>query len=68
MISWFMITTNYPVNKNDMLKFFHRSIFIIINEEYEVQKLTSKKLYSEIWMDPGGKISIKRKYFRIGEI
>jgi len=68
MISWFMITTNYPVNKNDMLKFFHRSIFIIINEEYEVQKLTSKKLYSEIWMDLGGKISIKRKYFRIGEI
>jgi len=67
MISWFMITTNYPVNKNDMLKFFHRSIFIIINEEYEVQKLTSKKLYSEIWMDLGGKISIKRKYFRIGE-
>ena len=67
MISWFMITTNYPVNKNDMLKFFHRSIFIIINEEYEVQKLTSKKLYSEIWMDIGGKISIKRKYFRIGE-
>ena len=63
-----MITTNYPVNKNDMLKFFHRSIFIIINEEYEVQKLTSKKLYSEIWMDLGGKISIKRKYFRIGEI
>ena len=62
-----MITTNYPVNKNDMLKFFHRSIFIIINEEYEVQKLTSKKLYSEIWMDIGGKISIKRKYFRIGE-
>ncbi len=62
-----MITTNYPVNKNDMLKFFHRSIFIIINEEYEVQKLTSKKLYSEIWMDLGGKISIKRKYFRIGE-
>jgi len=50
-----------------MLKFFHRSIFIIINEEYEVQKLTSKKLYSEIWMDIGGKISIKRKYFRIGE-
>ena len=47
---------------------FHMCIFILINKEYEIQKLTSKKLYSEIWMDPVGKISIKRKYFRIGEI